>query len=196
MSKRHKIFAIMRIPSAIALVCVSSSALADEPLFPANTGNSLANIQEIYTAVSIIATGTDKRCQIVAQNPASQLDAFMAIYLTQFGIPKAEPAPVVLASQPYPTKPVFSLEGTTTLQRSSPFTPTCLLAMRAELSVGETGESWQVYWSSPIILLEVDAGGDSSQPSKDLQDRARTMGRALAEEFVKAWKTVNAGNQN
>lgn len=182
--------------TAALLVLLPVSARAEDPMFPATSGPALSEITEIYVNVSIITTSSgDQRCKVVAPDPGSQVDVFIVHYLEQFGFPKAGLAPWLPEGTPYPRKPTLRLEGTTTLQTVS-FKPTCLLAMRAELAFSEPDKPQLVYWSTPILLLEAEAGDDERIPAKDLQDRVRTMGRAIAEQFVKAWIASGGDAEN
>ena len=108
------------------------------------------------------------------------------------GCPHAEPPPAYMDLPPNPppvsVKPVFTVQASTKLQGPTSTRPTCLLAMRAEVAVGQ---DQRLVRSSPFVILEADAGSDPDTPSEDLKEAFEAMAREMTWVFVSAWRGVN-----
>jgi hypothetical protein len=167
-------------------------AHADNPAAPGlHDVPPLSEFNDVFTRISA-SPKSGNSCVIDASVIDRDLDDFLAMALMQAGFPNAAPSPIwmdpPLNPPPVKIKPGFTVEATTKLKSSDSTNATCVLAMRAEVALG--GDQRLVLWSSPLVILEADAGPDPQRPSRALKATFKTMMQEMARVFVSAWHGV------
>lgn len=184
----------MKAFAALGFFLLAFPAVADNPAAPGvHDVPPLSEFEDIVTRISASPVPKPANpCVIRVSIVDRELDKFLAMAVMQAGFPNAEPSPVYMDPPfnppPFTVKPIFTVEATTKLQESKSSHTTCLLAMQAEVALG--GDQRLVLWSSPIVILEANAGSDPKRPSEDLKETFKKMVREMARVFVLAWRGV------